>query len=183
MLTREEKIQNLLDRQDILDCINRYTRALDRHDDELLASVFHTDAIDNHGEWIGGRDEFVQWANYVCHNHLNAHMHHVTSHTCELDGDTANTETYVLYIHRYKDGKVVQMAGGRYVDRFEKRDGEWKIAMRRLIMDFRVLADGSIFGEWDGYEKGTQDKSDFSYRRPLELPMEMLDKLAAKAHA
>jgi hypothetical protein len=169
-----EKLQRLIDRQEILDCIHRYTRALDRHDDDLLRSVFHEDALDNHGRWVGARDDFVQWANHECHNELDAHMHHITSHWCEIEGPIAHTESYVLFVHRHKDGKTVQVAGGRYIDRLEKRDDEWRIAVRRLVLDYRYLADGSVFGDWDGYPKGVQDRTDISYERPLALPPELL---------
>ena len=56
MSDRDAALQLLIDRQEILDCLNRYCRALDRHDDELLTSVFHPDAVDNHGPWAGGRE-------------------------------------------------------------------------------------------------------------------------------
>ena len=181
MTDMSQKLQYLIDRQDILDCIHRYTRALDRHDDNLLESVFHEDAIDNHGRWVGGRAEFVQWANHECHNKLDAHMHHITTHNCEIDGDVAHSESYVIFIHRYKDGKTVHVAGGRYIDRLEKRDGEWRILLRRLILDYRYLADGTIFGEWDGYQKGTQDRADVSYERPLELPAELRAELEQRS--
>jgi len=172
-----EKLQYLLDRQEILDCIYRYARALDRHDDALLASVFHEDAIDNHGRWVGGREEFVQWANHEVHSKLDAHMHHITTHTCEIDGAVAHTESYVMFVHRYRDGTTVHVGGGRYIDRFEKRADEWRIALRRLVMDYRYLADGSVFGDSDGYPNGTQDRSDSSYARPLELPTELRTQL------
>jgi hypothetical protein len=181
-----QKLQYLIDRQDILDCIHRYPRALDRHDDALLESVFHEDAIDNHGRWVGGRADFVQWANHECHNKLDGHMHHITTHNCEIEDDRAETESYVLFVHRYKDGKTIHVAGGRYVDRLEKRDGEWRISLRRLLLDYRYLADGTIFGEWDGYPKGAQDRSDISYGRPLELPAELraeLEQHGASAEA
>lgn len=174
-----ERLQELIDRQEILDCINRYVRAIDRHDDELLASVFHADAVDVHGEQVSTIDDFVFWANNIVHNHLHAHMHHITSHTCELDGDTAHTESYVIFVHRYKDGKTVHIAGGRYIDRLEKRGGEWRIALRKIAVDFRVISDGSVFGDWDGYPKGTQDKTDFSYERPLTLAPELAAMLRA----
>jgi len=168
-----QKLQYLIDRQEILDCINRYTRALDRHDDELLTSVFHEDAIDNHGPWVGGREEFVAWANHECHNKLAAHVHHITSHNCEIDGAVAHAESYILFVHRYLDGKTVHVGGGRYIDRLEKRDDEWRITLRRLVMDYRYVADGTIFGDADGYTKGTQDRRDISYSRPFELPPEL----------
>lgn len=164
------RLQYLLDRQDILDCIHRYTRGLDRHDDELLRAAFHEDAVDHHGHFVGPRDEFVRWANHECHGALHAHMHNITSHTCEIDGDTAQAESYVIFVHRYKDNTTVHVGGGRYLDRLEKRDGEWRITLRRLVLDYRFTCDGSVFGEWDGYEKGRQDRGDSSYQQPLTLP-------------
>lgn len=173
MLTLEEKVNYLLDRQAILDCINSYTRGLDRHDDEMLADAFHPDAIDNHGFWAGPREAFVKWANYECHSALGGHAHNITSHTCEIDGDEATAESYVIFVHRFTDGKTVNVGGGRYLDRLEKRDGKWRLSFRRLVVDYRFTADGSVFGDWDGYPKGAQDKSDISYDRPYRLPDEI----------
>jgi hypothetical protein len=48
----------------------------------------------------------------------------------------------------FKD--LTATAGGRYLDRLEKRDGEWRIALRRLVVDYRYITDGSVFGDWDG---------------------------------
>ena len=79
-----------------------------------------------------------------------------------------------MFVHRYKDGRTVHVAGGRYLDRLEKRDGEWRIALRRLVVDCRSITDGSVFGDWDGYPKGAQDTSDLSYQRPVGLPDELL---------
>ena len=55
-----------------------------------------------------------------------------TSHTlgnCTIsigaDGDTAGADTQVVAVHRVRrdDGEVLERWGGRYVDRFERRDG------------------------------------------------------------
>jgi len=73
----------------------------------------------------------------------------------------------VLFVHRYKDGKTVHVAGGRYLDRLEKRDGVWRVLHRRVVVDYRYLADGSVHGDWDGYVKGTWGRSDPSYDLPL----------------
>ena len=120
MTEESGELQRLIDRQEILDCVHRYARALDRHDDEMLRSVFHDDAIDNHGPWTGGREEFVRWANHECHNGLAAHSHHITTHNCEIDGDVAHAESYVLFLHRHGDGERVLVGSGRYVDRLER---------------------------------------------------------------
>ena len=76
------------------------------------------------------------------------------------------------------DGEPVRVGGGRYLDRLEKRNGEWRIGLRRVIMDWRFRADS---GPWvrarRGYPAGTWDKSDLSYMRPLELEPEQMAKL------
>ena len=41
MTTPLDRLQELLDRQDILDCVHRYCRAVDRFDREMLLSVYH----------------------------------------------------------------------------------------------------------------------------------------------
>ena len=174
----EAKLQHMLDRLEIQDVVHRYARGLDRHDDEVLRSVFHEDAIDNHGPWVGGREPFVEWANGPCHEHTNAHLHQITTHTCEIDGDTAHTESYCQWVHRLKEEPTVTVGGGRYVDRLEKRDGEWRIVVRRLVVDFYFEAQGTIFSSptMAEYPNGTWDTTDISYERPLGIPDDVLAK-------
>ena len=174
----DEKLQYLLDRLEIQDVVNRYARGLDRHDDDVLRSVFHEDAVDNHGPWVGGREAFVAWANGPCHGHTNAHLHQITTHPCELDGDVAHTESYCQWGHRLKDEETVTVGGGRYIDRLEKREGEWRIVVRRLVLDFFYEAKGSVFGTPAqlAYAKGTWDRSDLSYERPLRMTDELMAK-------
>ena len=174
------EVQQLLDRQAILDCIHRYSRALDRHDDEMLASCFHPDAIDNHGEWVGDLEAFVEWANHDVHDPYAAHTHNISCHFAEIDGDVAHTESYVIFILRHKDGEQVKVGGGRYLDRLERRSGDWKIALRHLVLDWRFEADGTAFNTNDGYVHGTWDTSDMSYDRPLELTDAMKKEIASR---
>ena len=158
-----DRLLGIADRFEIRECIETYPRGVDRHDDAILRSVFHEDAVDDHGV-ARDLDEFVYWANNIVHQHLAAHMHHITSHTATVEGDHAHAESYVLFVHRYKDGKTVHVAGGRYLDQLERREGRWGIVRRQVVVDYRYLADGSIFGDWDGYVKGSWGADDPSYR-------------------
>ena len=54
-------VKALLDRQAILDCMRRYCRGVDRRDEALILSVYHPDAIDDHGAFLGDPDEFIEW--------------------------------------------------------------------------------------------------------------------------
>lgn len=176
-----KSLRELKDRAAIFECVNRYTRAIDRHDAPMIASVFHPDAIDNHGDFLGTVDEFIHWVNTGHSQAAEGHMHNVTSHTCEIDGDTAHAETYVIVVLRGPDGDPLRVGGGRYLDRLERRNGEWRIALRRVIMDWRMRGDS---GPWikgkRGYPVGTWDKTDLSYQRPLTLDDEQTRALAAR---
>ena len=79
------------------------------------------------------------------------------------------------------DGKTIGAGGGRYLDRLERRDGEWRFALRRLLMDwsFQVPRDGWLGEDWDK-ACGARDHSDASYQRPLQLPPELQKILAGK---
>lgn len=172
------RLTYLEDRQQILDCIVRYTRGLDRHDQELLESAFHEDAIDNHGPRVDRKPAFFQLRTGGHKENSLSHLHSITNHSCEISGNTAHTESYVLFISRHKDEQNIWVGGGRYVDRLEKRDGEWKIVVRRLVIEFRFPGDGTSFSKGKKPSlTGQWDKSDVSYDRPLDIPSEMLAQL------
>jgi hypothetical protein len=166
-------VRRLLDRLAILDCINRYARGLDRHDDELVASAYHRGAVDHHGDFLGTPDEFIPWANDLHSADWSAHQHHITNHTVDLDGDVAHAESYCIGVFLRKEEPVVDMAGGRYIDRLERRDGEWKIVAREVVIEWVCAADStaSRFSS-DPYPDGTWDRDDLSYRRPLVVGAE-----------
>jgi hypothetical protein len=169
----------LRDRQEISDCIHRYARGVDRHDEELLTSVYHADAIDEHGLAINAGPSFAEWLNGLHDKYFRVHQHHMTSQNCELDGDVAHCETYVLYGLETLDRKHFWFGGGRYVDRLEKRDAVWKIAHRRTMIDWMIDADPSIyhsdaFQAWK-YPAGKLNRDDDSYHRPVQLNHEQAE--------
>jgi hypothetical protein len=161
------EVQYLLDRQAILDCVNRYARAIDRHDDELIISVYHADGIDEHGVFDGNPVDFAKWANDFHAEHTLSHTHNITTHNCEIDGDTAHAESYCLYALRRRNQKTVILGGGRYIDKLTKENGEWRIKLRKLYIDWRGEADATIFDTPNGYPVGSWDRTDVSYQRPL----------------
>jgi hypothetical protein len=165
-----DQLQHVLDRQAIEDCVLRYARGLDRHDEEILESAFHDDAVDHHGDFLGTRAEFVPWANALHEEGWLAHTHFIANHRAEIDGDVAHAETYVLFVLRRKEGDKIDFGGGRYIDRLERRDEEWRIAARELVVDWRAEAELSQYRRASTYPEGAWDRSDPSYRRPFELP-------------
>jgi hypothetical protein len=160
----------LQDRHDILDCINAYGRGLDRLDADLIRNAYHPDAIDNHGPFVGGVKEFVPFAIEIESSFMITH-HGITSHNCEVAGDVAHAESYVMFFVRMADGKMVGAGGGRYIDKLERRQGKWAISVRRLLMDWTVQLpyDPWLGPDWERHA-GIRTRQDPSYERPLSPP-------------
>ncbi len=168
-----DKVQHLLDRSEILDCISRYARGVDRHDTELLLSAYHSDGIDVHGHAVNHMTNFAEWANALHDEKFQRHTHCLTTHNCEIAADSAHAESYVLYGLLTLDGKSVWLGCGRYIDRLEKRDGKWKIALRRTTVEWMVTADTAPMKTdyflQQGYPFGVPNRTDISFQRPLRL--------------
>ncbi|MFN8027434.1 MAG: nuclear transport factor 2 family protein [Acidimicrobiia bacterium] len=164
------RVANLEDRAAIVDCIARHARGCDRHDVDLISSTYWPDGVDEHGRVVNRGDEYGAWANATHAATSLVHTHNVTTHTCEIDGDTAHAESYVIVVLLGNDGRMAQFISGRYVDRLERRDREWRIALRRSTVEVMFVADASVlqssFFRDQGYASGTRDRSDLSYERP-----------------
>ena len=137
----ERTVAMLADRQAIHDCLMRYSRGVDRLDRELILSCYHPDAVDDHGVFIGDRDEFAGWV-IAMHTATHVlHQHAIFNVFVDLDGDAAHTESYYMFVGLNRKGAPLAMSGGRYLDRFEKRDGRWAIAARVCIRDWAPLTE------------------------------------------
>jgi hypothetical protein len=135
---RDPEVQALLDRQAIQDVLVRYCRGADRADIALIADAYHPDATEDHGGvYNGPAAAYVeQMAAILPRAGLMNHM--TTNVLIELDGDVARVESYILTFARMKKAgeKFDTLTLARAVDRFEKRDGRWKIAARRLVWEW-----------------------------------------------
>jgi len=166
-------VQYLKDRSAILDVINSHARGCDRHDVDRITAAYHADGVDEHGNTINAGPEYAAWANAVHDGTAIVNQHNITTHTCEIDGDTAHAESYVIVVLLFKDRATAQLMVGRYLDRLEKRDGTWRIAVRRATVEAAITGDASSltspYFTRQGYWPGTHDRTDPSYARPLTL--------------
>jgi hypothetical protein len=165
------KLEQLLDRQAILDCLTRFSRGMDRFDRELFLSAFHSNAVIAAGEFVGGPVALYDWASKLHQLGQSATHHNLLNHSCDIDGDAAHTETYYLFVGRNHDA-TNWIAGGRYIDRLERRDGAWKIALRTNAIEWsgRVPTMAIPFADVPGIDLNgapSRSKEDPSYRRPL----------------
>lgn len=163
---REQK-----DRADIHAALLRYTRGVDRLDRELMLSAYWPDAFDEHGVAEGHAAEFVDWAIGWHGEFQTKHQHIIANSTVELEGDTAHGETYYIFWGENREGPPT-LAFGRYVDRFERRGGEWRIAHRVCVNEYSgAFSRVEIPDQWKAslFKSGPnrRDKGDVSYIRPL----------------
>lgn len=131
--------------------LHLYCRGIDRRDSAIVSNVFWPDAMVEYGMFTGSALEF---ANSIVGWFESGGVHN-TSHligsvSISIDGELAFSEAYLHAHHRLTsaDGKLYDsVIGGRYHDRFERRDGKWRIISRRLVFDwFREFPDT---GDWD----------------------------------
>jgi len=160
-----QAIATLADRLAVRDVVHRYTRGIDRHDVDILTSVFFEDGIDNHGRVVCYRGDFIDWGNKLHEGMCVAHGHYITTQLIRLDGDEAESESYVLFILKRKDLSTVHIGGARYLDRLERRGGLWRIELRRVVMEWRLdVAQDVPASTLDALAAGTWDRSDPSYK-------------------
>ncbi len=168
---RQARLEMMLDRQDIVDCLTRFSRGMDRFDRDCFLSAFWPDGTMAAGPFVGSPAECWDWAVPMHEAGQVATHHNLLNITCEIDGNNAHTETYYLFVGRNRDA-TNWIAGGRYVDRLERRDGEWKIALRTNAIEWSGMVptmDIPFADVLDMHRNGiaARSREDISYRRPL----------------
>lgn len=132
----ETAISVLSDKEAIREVIHRYCRAADRCDQEALKSCYWPDGQDDHGFFGGNAWDFCDYVIPQLRK-IDRSIHAITNTIIEIDGEGAFCESQWSVIHRLKDGDRLHdyWHQGRYLDVFEKRNGEWRILRRLLLAD------------------------------------------------
>jgi hypothetical protein len=169
---REARLDALLDKSDIYDCLTRMSRGADRRDRDHFLSGCHADAIVSVGPFVGSPAELFDWSSLTLVKTNSGTAHNILNFTCELEGDTAHTETYYLFTAKNLDGTNL-LAGGRYIDRFERRGGVWGLAVRNNMIEWSSILPGldnplNDVADLHLNGRATRDENDISYLRPLE---------------
>lgn len=164
----QKTIDDILAESAIKDVHIRYCRANDRRDEELMRSCFHPDAVIELHEPLTV-DAFIAMGRVVLSQYTQT-WHNTGNQLVEVSGDAAWAEHYTSSTHRIaagEDGLECDfIVSGRYIDRMERRGGEWRIARRQMLVDFSrtdpvPAAEISLGGQ------GARDRSDPSYAMRL----------------
>lgn len=132
-----DALQDMLDKHRLNELVLTYCRAVDRRDFALVRSLYHEDAIDDHGAMFSGPiDAFIAWLPDAMAQ-FEATQHSISNALFEIAGDRANGEAYVIAYHRtHPPAPHEVVIGGRYLDRYERRHGTWKFIHRSLALDW-----------------------------------------------
>jgi hypothetical protein len=174
---RMDPASHLLDelnsRAEIAEVVMRYCRAFDRCDEAMLRACFHPDSTHQHGAFEGLSSDFCTQGLALVRGLALSH-HQLGQISIEIDGERAYVESYFTSYHRFgatppPGGQPHEdrILGGRYIDRFERRDGAWKIAHRHGVNEwvrYEAASDRGFF-ERPAHERGRRDGSDPVYRR------------------
>lgn len=187
-----QMLRELKDRQEIENLLTLYPRAIDRLDIDLLKSLYHPDARDDHASFKGTAQEFADHVIAYLGEMFVSTMHHVTHSNVAVRGDEAASESYYYAYHRLEGdhAKVMRffgktyadrcaaegtldnghefICGGRYVDRLSRRGGEWRIAKREITVEwkhFRPATHGDAGSDIAEIVAAPgRDKDDIAYR-------------------
>jgi hypothetical protein len=167
----DSKIQEILDKESIRELVYIYCRAADRHDNELMRSLYHEDAYDDHGSFFKGKAmEFLDLLPEI-QKSMGILHHNVTTHNIKLSGTKAEGETYIIAFHQVltEEGNYDVLIGGRYFDEYEKRNDVWKFSSRAVDADWVYVNDPSQVNLThpmiEGADIGSPNKEDPSYQR------------------
>lgn len=169
---RDPAVQALLDKQDITEVLVSYCRGVDRRDPDLVARAYHDDAIEDHGgTFLGPASDYMDMLRRILPTAPRM-THTITNILIELDGDRALTECYFLTFSRRETATDAfdSLTLARAVDNFERRDGRWAIAHRRIAWEWNhemPLAEtwgrGQIAPDPDALVRGAARPDDILY--------------------
>ena len=183
-------LQRLADRVAIEQTLYRYSRGIDRRNWEFLASAFHPGAQIHQGDFKGSIEQMIENVK-ARHAAIEQSAHLMTNIQVEFDGpDGAVVETYYLAYLRNdalpaivrtaligggapETGKIDMRSLGRYIDRFERRDGHWRIAKRVCIAE---TLSGSVVPEGNplstAWAMASRDPDDALWAMRAEVGLE-----------
>ena len=129
--------QEVADRHALYDLVVGYCRATDRRDKALMRTLYHPDAIDDHGAlFYGTRDSFIDFLPGPVTAFATT-THHITNTLFRIDGDYAEGESYLIACHITRETPPRNLTvSGRYLDKFERRSGVWRFIHRVCMVDW-----------------------------------------------
>jgi hypothetical protein len=170
MTSTDTALQEMIDEFQLRKLVHAYCRAVDRGDIAALRDLYHHDAVDAHGAFsTGSIDGFFEQLT-AARPYIRTMQHNITTVNFAISGHGAEGEIYTIAFHTLvgKERDIDLVVGGRYLDKYEKRDDAWKLIERTIVTDWARVTDPSSMDMSHPITrdtlKGTLDESDPSYQ-------------------
>ncbi|WP_328392984.1 nuclear transport factor 2 family protein [Nocardia sp. NBC_00416] len=159
------EIATILAHARIRDCVVRLARGEDRRDPTLVKDAFWPDATVDFGIFDGTFDQYLNWV-IPGSPAVVATQHLLGQTSIDVRDAVALAETQVIAYHRLDTGPEHRDAilGGRYLDRFELRDGRWRISKRIMLYDW--THDQGASADWSQGVMGAPLREEWFVGRP-----------------
>lgn len=156
----DSDLQTLINRDKIHQCIARLARGEDRRNAEMITASLWKDSITDYGVFRGNFDEYLAWV-VPGADAIPCTQHVIGQSYIDLKGDKALVETQVVSYHRVNMGSEERdtVIGGRYLDKFEKRNDEWRIVERTMLYDW--YQDWGVSIDWSQGVMGMPFSADY----------------------
>ncbi|MBT3833076.1 MAG: nuclear transport factor 2 family protein [Gammaproteobacteria bacterium] len=159
-------VEGLLAEQAVRKAVTCYSRGADRCDSGMMMSAFHKDAEVRYGSFDGHYLEFCESVisgnlamSYTTHTVMNEYY--------DIDAESGSGVGEVYVLAFFSVGEDEYLVAGRYIDKYECRNGDWRISYRQYVIDWSRTAVYSGDDRNDLFEgliyKGTQNRNDLSY--------------------
>ncbi|MGE4431241.1 MAG: nuclear transport factor 2 family protein [Sphingobium sp.] len=159
-------------RGQIRDALYRYCRGVDRADIDMFLSAFHPGAREDHGAYHGPVEDFAHLTTERVGLGTIGIQHVLGNILVQFEDDHAQVETYFRAFYRDRANPDIFVAvGGRYLDRFEQRDGHWRIARRYVVNDWSTRQEipADVAGS-SAYPSGSPDRNDPLFQPDIWAP-------------
>lgn len=166
-------LELLLAERDIRNVVLRYCHGVDRGDADLIRGCYHPGSVDVHGRYDGDGPSFADHAVKVLGERYRSTSHTVPNIRIEFESSTSAHVASSFVAYHLADSPVSEahlyVFAGRYVDRFEKRDNEWRISHRVVVRDWSVrhpIPEDSLAREVEEgllFEPGRRSREDIGY--------------------
>lgn len=167
-MTESGTIELLEAERAIESVLTQYARGVDRCDEPLLRDCYWPDSTDDHGDYKGSGYGFATWVVNLLTRVFSSTQHAIsnTRIECLLADDAARVESYVVARHVTRaDPPSLVEVGGRYLDRFTRRNGQWRIARRVVVIDWSRTSPIEAGFPADEYQRGRRRPDDPSYSK------------------
>jgi 3-phenylpropionate/cinnamic acid dioxygenase small subunit len=170
-----DPLEELKHRFAIEKVMQRYARGVDRLQWDDVRACFHKDAPDEHGDVVGTFEDMITYT-IKRHTRIPFSQHFLGNCLIEFTNEgVAVVETYFVAWQMMTgdetSGDTDLDIFGRYLDRFERRGEEWRIAHRKVIFDSmraRTSQEVPIKPNWIRGQRDTSDPIyEFRYQAGL----------------